>query len=355
MKLVPPDSGAFALSFRNFDPLPPVERPAWLEVFQRARTIDDTPWPERVIVEIANTCNLDCPMCRVGRQGIDLRRVMPLDHFRRVATELFPRAREVRLNGLGESTVVPDFPRYLDVLDEYPASLELITNGTGDPSVYRRMLNAGATLLFSWDAATPALFEALRRPTKWNTVVHILGEIASYARLHRRSEQMHLLFTLQPANVRELSALIQCAVAWDVPHVVVNLAKLSDDAWLERRSEEILEEFAAAEEAARRASIRLFLPDQLGQRSVTLASACQTSASGCDRPWKEVVIRWDLDVQVCNMFNPYTYGNLALRSFERIWRGAFAQAFRAHVNEITRHPYCRGCAYIGEVYARKQA
>ena len=66
-------------------------------------------------------------------------------------------------------------------------------------------------------------------------------------------------------------------------------------------------------------------------------------------------MRWDLDVQVCNMFNPYAYGNLALHSVDRVWRGAFAQAFRANVNTSSRHPYCQGCAYIGEVYVRKQA
>src|SRR5205085_1633093 len=138
MSDVPPDSGAFALAFRNFDPIPYEQRQAWLSPFQRARKLDDVPWPERVIVEIANTCNLDCPMCRVGWQGVDLRRVMSLDRFRRVAADLFPRAREVRLNGLGESTVVPDFTDYLDVLDEYPVSVELITNGTGARSIYRR-------------------------------------------------------------------------------------------------------------------------------------------------------------------------------------------------------------------------
>ena len=53
------------------------------------------------------------------------------------------------------------------------------------------------------------------------------------------------------------------------------------------------------------------------------------------------------------MFNPYTYGNLDLHPFERIWRGAFAQAFRRFVNTDRGHPYCRNCHYMGDVYERK--
>ena len=88
MKALPPDSGAFALSFCNFDAIPLGPRTAWLDRLRRARELDGAPWPERVIIEIANACNLDCPMCRVGWQGVDLRRVMPLDRFREVAAAL---------------------------------------------------------------------------------------------------------------------------------------------------------------------------------------------------------------------------------------------------------------------------
>lgn len=348
------DASAFSFAQRNLDAIPAVERNGWFDAIRKAARPDPTPMPERVIVEIANTCNLDCPMCRVGEFGVDLRRVMPLDRFERLAAELFPHAREVRLNGLGESTVVPDFGRYLDVLARYPVSVELITNGTGSPATYHRMVDDGATLLFSWDAATPELFERLRRGARWPQLVATLSATAAHAKSLGRGDQLHLLFTLQKANRHELPALVERAADWGIPHVLVNVVKLANDAWLRDRAGELVEIFAKAESIAERAGVRLYLPDHIARAPVTLASACRTAGTGCDRPWKEVVIRWDLEVQVCNMFNPYAYGHLDARPFASLWRGGFAQAFRAHLGSPHPHPYCRNCYYIGDTYARKQ-
>ncbi len=310
--------------------------------------------PTRAIIELANTCNLDCPMCRVGQHGVNFNRVMPLATFRRIADEFFSDFTEVRLNGLGESTLIPDFDRYLDILASYPINVELITNGTGPERLYRRMVDSGATLLFSWDAATPELFATLRRPAALHDVRAIVQSVASHAAAAGRSQLLHLLFTLLPANIHELAAVVALAADMGIPTLVVNVAKLPDDQWMERRADDCLQAFTDADDAATRCGVRLFLPDTFAQRAVSLPSASPTAATRCDRPWREIVIRWDLDVQVCNMFNPYTYGNLSRAPLRSIWEGAFADAFRQNFKGPACHPYCRGCAYIGDVYARKQ-
>lgn len=354
MTVLPPDSHALVLAQRNFDVLSQDARAHWTYEFITARKQGALPWPERAIIELANTCNLDCPMCRVGAKGVNLGRVMPLESFKTLAAQLFHRVRDVRLNGLGESTLIPGFEHYLDVLAHYPVQVELITNGTGAALLYHRMVEQGATLLFSWDAAQPALFERLRRPARWDTLVKTLQSVAGHARGLGRSEQLHLLFTLQGANRAELPALVDLAADWGIPHIVVNVVKQNSDGWLKPQLDETLAAFQEAESRAQRHGLKLFLPDELAGHPVRLSSACRTAAAGCDRPWKEVVIRWDLDVQVCNMFNPYTYGNLALRPFEHIWQGAFARVFRQNINTKQCHPYCKGCYYLGDVYARKR-
>jgi MoaA/NifB/PqqE/SkfB family radical SAM enzyme len=355
MSALPPESHALVLAQRNFEALPEAERTHWSSRFQRVRPASVLPWPERVIIELANTCNLDCPMCRVGANGVNLARVMPLDAFRKLAAQLFPHVREVRLNGLGESTLIADFTAYLDVLRAYSVQVELITNGTGATPLYTRMLEEGATLLFSWDAAQPTLFERLRRPARWETLVSTLRTVAEHARQQHREAQLFLLFTLQGANRGELPALVDQAADWGISQLLVNVVKQRSDAWIQPCLEELLATFAEAEARAQRGGVRLFLPDTLAGQRVPLAAASPTAGSGCDRPWKEAVIRWDLDVQVCNMFNPYTYGNLSLRPFEHIWRGAFAQVFRENINTPQCHPYCRGCYYLKDVHVRKKA
>lgn len=351
MKSQLPDSSACALAQKNFEVLPLSIRRAWTNAFCDSKHLDSTPWPERLIIEIANTCNLDCPMCRVGEYGINLKRVMSLERFKSLGP-LFQNAKEVRLNGLGESTLVPDFELYIDELERFPVSIELITNGTGPVAHYTRLLDLGGTILFSWDAATPNLFEQLRRPARWPALVAQLTAVSRYASEEGRSTQICLLFTLQPANIKELVPLLELALQWKIQNVIVNIAKLADDCWLARLQSSIAEEFERADKCAHDLSLNLYLPDQIGTQKLALPSVCQTSAAGCNRPWKELVIRYDMEVQVCNMFNPYSYGNLQIHSPERVWRGGFAQAFRATINTTERHPYCQGCAYIGEVYAR---
>ena len=350
---IQPDSTTFALSMRNFDALPMDSRGCWGNTFQKARHLDGTRHPERVIVELANTCNLDCPMCRVGRSGVNLNRVMPVRRFEKVAATLFSNARDVRLNGLGESTVVPELGSYLDVLERYDVNLEMITNGTGPNGTYERLLSNGATVLVSWDASDPVVFERLRRRARWDELVTRIRRLGEFALRRGVEDNLHLLFTLQPANIDELVSLPELAATLGVPNVIVNVMKGPGEAWLETHATRISQSFRRAEEAAREAGIRLFLPAQVGGFSVRSTASLATSATGCNRPWRELVVRWNLDVQVCNMFNPYTYGNLDLHPFDRIWCGAFAQAFRRFVNTDHRHPYCQNCHYMGDVYERK--
>lgn len=354
LPVIPPEGTAFALAQRNLDPIQEDARERWAGSILSFRRPSNVPLPERLIIELVNTCNLDCPMCRVGEFGVDLRRRMPFELFSRIAEQLFGRAREIRLNGLGETTLLPDLDRYLDVLDRHRVTIELITNGTGPAAIYRRLLSGGATLLVSWDAARPELFERVRRPARWATLAAAVEEMAHFAAERGRRDNLHLLYTLQPGTERELPGIVELAARWGIASVVTNVAKLPARDWLHRVEAAALASFTEADRAAAQLGVRLALPDHLGARRIELPSAMPSAASACDRPFKEAVIRWNGDVQVCNMFNPYVYGNLALGPFEQWWNGAFASAFREQFRSEPGHPYCNGCYYLAGVYERSR-
>ena len=65
------ESSAFALDRRNFDYLPDEQAAHWRAAFLRVRA-DLAQGPTKLILELLNSCNFDCPMCRVGEHGIDL-------------------------------------------------------------------------------------------------------------------------------------------------------------------------------------------------------------------------------------------------------------------------------------------
>jgi radical SAM protein with 4Fe4S-binding SPASM domain len=326
-------------------------RDRWMGEMSRPPKASETAAPpERLILELANTCNLDCPMCRIGEFGVDASRFMPRETFDLVADELFPLVRDVRLNGLGEATLVPWFEHCLKRVAEAGLHGELITNLTFNDRTTAALLDARFVILVSWDAATPKRFEALRRPARWDEQrarLELLGKMAGQAGL---SDHVHLLFTLQRANVGELSGMVRLAAEAKIPHVLVNVVKLSNEGWIDSARPDILRSVDEARELAHRMAVRLTLPDHIGGVALVGEGVLSTAARGCDRPHKEVVVRWNGDLSVCNMFNPYTYGHLERHGFDRAWNGSLAHAFRRLVNGPTKHPYCEGCHYVHGVY-----
>lgn len=311
--------------------------------------------PVKLIVEISNTCNLDCPMCRVGRYGVDLKRVMSISFFKKIASELFNEVESVRINGLGEATIVPGFQNYLDIIDRYNVSKEIITNLTADVEIYKRLVLDRFTILISWDAASEKLYNILRRPANFKIQFKKLSALGSYARSLFLHDNLHMMFTLMPLNINELQNMVNLALECGVPNIVVNVIKTSTDIWSEERVMNLKSILGSTMKKANEAGIRLFIPDHLGKFNLYSPSGERPiGKKSCDRPFKEALIRYNGDVQVCNMFNPYTYGNILNASFSKLWQGKFASLFREMLDTEFIHPYCRGCYYLGDVYERKK-
>ena len=341
------EASAFALDRRNFDYLADEQAANWRSAFLRIRT-PSVDGPAKLIVELLNSCNFDCPMCRVGQHGIDLSRKMPLSVFEDVLQRL-PSVMTVRLNGLGESMLIADFRQYLSVLQRRRVRVEIISNGSGALSDYEAVIDNDGHILLSWDAAQPLLFEQLRRPARWAELTERLRLIADLIRTRRRG-RCSLIFTLQKANIGELRGVVELAGRLGLSAVQMNVAKTPTTHWITDKIENISNDVADAAQIAAAASVDLFTPAQIAGLSIQSGSRTHVASAGCTAPWDEAVIRWNGDVQPCNMFNPYVYGNIHRSPFEEIWRNAFAQVFRQKLNTTEPHPYCRGCVYMPSAY-----
>ena len=338
---------------RNGHPLAAEQRNTWMaEMTNPVREAARCSWPERLVLELTNTCNLDCPMCRIGEFGVDPDRFMAKELFEEVERQLFPLVREVRLNGLGEATVLPWFEECVARVAAAGRHGELITNLTCGEATMRALVEAGFVVLVSWDAATPALFENLRRPARWAEQIEKLRLMSRFVTAAKRRDRLLLLFTLQRANFQQLPGMVALAAEFGVERVLVNVIKLRDEAWIDRHHASIVAAIDRARILASELGVTLTLPDHIGHHRLDGPGVLLTSARGCDRPEREVVVRWNGEITVCNMFNPYTYGHLRRHGFERAWRGSLAQAFRRLVNTANKHPYCEGCYYVHEVYER---
>ena len=344
------DSNALALEIRNFGILPPHLTKDWMLNFT---SIEESklPHPNKAIIEIINSCNLDCPMCRVGEYGVNYNRVLHINDFRKVISQI-KGLKTVRLNGLGESTLIPNFEEYLDFLFEYKLHVELISNGSGKIELYKKILDNGGAVIISWDAAEPRIFETLRKPAKWNEYTDNLRKLTAIISKNSLSN-ISLLFTLQKSNINQLSKLVSKSVDWKIINIIVNVIKDNSTKWGEVQLIEVQKEFVLANKLASQLGVNLFLPSQIFGYKIQDVNSYNTKHEGCKMPWKEVVIRWNGDVQVCNMFNPYIYGNIHLNSFNEVWNNLFANLFRKMVDTEMKHPYCLNCVYFEEAYKIK--
>lgn len=223
------DSNAIALDSRNFGALPPHLAKEWMVSLASTKK-SKLKHPSKAIIEIINSCNLDCPMCRVGQFGLNLNRVMPLERFKDIISQI-RGLDSVRLNGLGESTLVPNFDKYLDFLIEKKLRIELITNGSGSLKNYRKILDNDGFVIISWDAAEKELFEKLRRPAKWEIFVKKIEDLVAGLPDASRSK-ISLLFTLQYENLDQLSKLVLKCSEWKINRLIVNAVKDSDQSVL---------------------------------------------------------------------------------------------------------------------------
>lgn len=347
------ETNAITLSMRNFGALPKEIQKEWMMSFYKSSNSTSIELPTKLILEIANTCNLDCPMCRVGRYGVNLSRVMSLKTLKDIITQI-PSLKSIRLNGLGESTVLPNFSEYIDLIERNNISVELITNGTGKIDDYKKIINNNGIIIFSIDAVEKKLFETLRRPAKLNDFIAVLENLSSYSSEIDKSDRIFLLFTLQSSNIKELSKLVILAKKIGLNNIIVNVVKLDNNTFLSTKFKQIKIEFKKALKISEQEKISLMLPSHIDNRDVEIDKSLKTSSEHCNMPWEETVIRWNGDVQICNMFNPYTTGNIFINEFKDIWNNAFSNLFRKQINTECKHPYCDGCVYIKNAYEHRK-
>lgn len=312
--------------------------------------------PDSVLIEITKSCNFACAMCSSRTGGWLADQTMPVEVFGDIVRVLGPAAATLRINGYGETTLVPELERYLGCLDVFgvTAMREIITNLSAPLSVYEDLFARGFVLLVSWDATSAELFERLRAGARFNPMLDTLRALGTIART--APERLVFLSTIQRENVGEIVPLVSLAADVGVGLVIFNMVKEADGSpWMEARYDEICAQFEAAQQVARARSVNLRVPDHIGQAKVRGVHTHRSSATFCDRPWRELLVHWDTEATVCNMFNAWSYGPLVppgrpreLRQrVERLWNGPNAAVFRAIVNEHP-HPYCEGCYYLRE-------
>ena len=304
------------------------------------------PFPKKILLELTNNCNLNCIMCGVGKKGYDPTRDLPIDLLYSLSENVLTNADLIRLNGLGESTIMKNFLEYLNILSTLSAQLEIVTNLTStNYKIWDALLESNTNFLISCDSSHSQLFESIRRGASFKIFKKNLQYISSNI---SNPLQGQIIFTLVELNIHEIAKVVKFAAEMGLGGIIINVVRLNSDQndWMYQQFEKIVEQFQKAYQIAEDYNILLKLPDHIGKLPINKNISNPSCQSHCKNPWEEVYIRYNGDLTVCNMLNPYIYGNCRNSSFEEIWNGLNAELFRAFVNTKYRHYYCEDCYYL---------
>lgn len=302
-------------------------------------------------IEASLDCSLECVMC----PWLEMRAsgaMMSWGTFSRIV-ESFHLTESVDLTGGGEPTKNPLLPEMAAAAKAAGCETGFSTNGNrlGRP-LAEQLVDLGLDWIsFSVDAATPQLYERIRRGAHFE---HIIGNIAGLNELiHDRGApgprlmMVYVMMTGETENFHELPQFIELAHSLGVSQVIAKnldvIVKDGDDARRifsheetpERRAQEAIE---AARARAKTLGVGLRL---YAMRPVERA-ICEHD------PLHSLFFNWEGYVSPCitlsyaedRVFNGervhapcQRYGNICEEPFESIWKRADYRCFRKQLDD----------------------
>lgn len=304
--------------------------------------------PRVLFIELTENCNLSCTMCR-SNGPFDRSRNMEPEMFDAVAAELFPTAEIVDLRGWGESTILKDFPAYVEKTLDYGCRVRLVTNLTvPNEAMWRRLVSTNSLIAVSFDASEPDTFAALRPGAKLDVILRNLDVMVDEAKVSGvGTDGIHLNVVVQPAGIAELTGIVRHAARLGIK---VQLNPLSadheDPANLRFHRAEMA---AALGELAEAEGVQVQLNTALDPSWAELDHADKT----CTHPWMYCYVNYQGKVGFCDHLigapgSQYLLGDLNEASFADIWNGELYQQLRTEhsggVGALShRFEECRWC------------
>lgn len=356
-------------------------------------------FPKDLSIETTTECNLNCVMCWRAIGAIPDRKHLPIEQLEQLVPYL-RQAEFIQLHGNGEPLLSPAFWRALELIGKDSRETKCVSINTNGLLLnidnIERLINSPLhNINVSLDAATPETYRRIRG-ADFNTV---LNNIKNFVRIRdqlgAKLPLLYLNMTLMRANIEELPRFIELVsqVKGDRAyfyHMADDLNRedyswrLVRDGWTFDYQDQLPSKCAPlANRIVRQALNRaaelgvdvetggrrqMWLPeDPLSNQQVNSSANCPDCIdeatihseecmedSGCDAPWRWLVIYVDGTVRAC-CYMQQAIGDWHRETIEQIWNGKIMQEVRIAVREKRVHPACKGahCRYSRSLEGRQ--
>jgi MoaA/NifB/PqqE/SkfB family radical SAM enzyme len=352
---------------------------------ERSKRPDLASVPVHVNLNHTMICNLRCVMCEQGLTHVP-QRVMELDVYRRVRDELFDRISELSLTVMGDPFCVPKpfLREILDDVERFDLRLEITTNGLlfGDEEELERLARLVNRMVLSIDGATPATYERIRKPGKWDRLV---DNVERFQRARRRLPPwrrplIYFNYVVMKSNLEELPDFVDLAAGWDGHEVSAAMLITVDPAIAheacEERDPRVLEVLSEARRRALEHGLRFRvggahpeLMKSLQRNSVGLRVAALQAWAGvrpvfalglnnlvervgrrlrvapreCPFLWAKTHVQIDGTIGTCCHPQYYVTGDLMQQPFDAIWNNRRYRGLRSSLNSEYPAGACKDC------------
>ena len=299
-------------------------------------------YPQRVILELTNACNLNCVMC--GRTAktfyptyLDYEIVQWLAKF-----DVLNYIDEVTLMGWGEPTLYPRFEELLKFLSIFQCRKYLCTNGMLLQKYGEAIVKNGVELLaVSVNGADETTNDMLRRGSKLSSILRGIQEVHSYS----QSSEMIIsfVFCVMKSNYKQLPSLVELAHNYGIKRVkAVHLTAFSFEMVSELMwncTDELSSVFEEAAQLAMKYDIELELPYLQGTDP-----AGSDLHAYCSMPWRDMFIGSDSKIRPCMSSSQVLLKiDVEKMSFFDVWNSSEYIALRQTVNSENMPKPCSKC------------
>ncbi|MFH2058549.1 MAG: radical SAM protein [Pseudomonadota bacterium] len=310
-------------------------------------------FPQRVVFETTNRCNLRCQMCGQSHRnfvGNDL----PMEVFKKTE-KLWDKVFDVSLFGWGEPLLNKNLIIYFDLIRKLDPRIFILTNGTLLTHEISLSLIEGKLdyLNFSIDGATPDTYKKIRRGADFEEVIN---NIKVFVDLKNKSRMnfpyLRSVFVGMRQNIKELPDFVRLSarLGMDEAKMVYMIAygeSMEDQVlfYHKEMTNSILDE---AKKVAVQEGIKLNLPDSFDLDLNSNDKKKGLKHKLCFRPWEEMFVQSDGKVRLCMLSNEII-GDLKTDDIDAIWNNDKYQFFRETVNGKKPEGTCSSCPQYSEM------
>ena len=322
---------------------------------------------QRVVLETTQRCNLRCIHCAVSEEnnrGAYAWEDLRIEFFYKLLPILTAHKPWVHLSGHGETLLHPNFWEMLEATIQAGCKVRFQTNGTLlTRERVERIVELGVDLIVvSLDAASPELFDKIRRRASLDRILTHLGFLQeAKKRIGSERPELQIEFVAMRQNVHELTDVIALAAKYGARLVgVTELNEYALTVGQSLKGDPVMADWAIKAEAeAKRQGINIHyaatIPGREVQGCTPLPDIDSNSPAtyrklrkNCREPWESIFVKHDGRVFPCCYINE-AHGDLTVQTFEEMWDHPKYQTLRQSLLSDQPRAECANCpAYAWE-------